>query len=670
MMHSEGRPDPPAPWSVEAAVRESEERFRMLANTAPVMVWITDASGERTFVSQSWLDYTGHDLQQELSTDWTERVHPDDRAACLVAYQAAFVARERFTVEYRLRRHDGVYCWLLDTGVPRFGPADTFAGFIGSCVDITDRKQTEEALRASEERFRLMVEGSEQIFFFVHDTEHHWEYLSPSVEAVLGYAPDELLGRRFDELLTGDRSDMVVTTRTEAAVTSGERVEPYVALLRHKAGHALYIEVVETPLIVAGRIAGVQGFARDITERKRSEEELERHVAERTRELSTLLDVSRTVGSTLELKPLIGLILEQLKQVVDNDGSAIFILRDEDELALLHYQGPLPLEQLALRWSLQEIPHVRQVIRGGHPLIIADVLGDTVAARSWRATSVNHLGELPMHIATWMGVPLLFHDRVIGMLSADFGRPNYYTEHHAELMLAFASQAAVAIENARLYEQAHGLAVLMERQRLARELHDSVSQALYGIALGARTARTLLDRDPSRLAEPLDYVLSLAEAALAEMRALIFELRPESLANEGLTVALEKQAASLRTRHQVEVETHLCPEPDLPFEVKEALFRIAQEALNNTAKHARASKVVVSLTCDQAGVGLDIRDDGIGFDPSGSFPGHLGQQTMRERAAKLDGTLRVTSTPGQGTTVSVHLPRPCEPRDEQPMALA
>src|SRR5213078_3825441 len=138
---------------------------------------------------------------------------------------------------------------------------------------------------------------------------------------------------------------------------------------------------------------------------------------------------------------------------------------------------------------------------------------------------------------------------------------------------------------------AQAKAALEERQRLARELHDSVSQALFGISLGARTARALLAQDPARAAEPIDYVQSLAEAGLAEMRALIFELRPESLESEGLVAAISKQAAALRARHQIEVRADLGAEPALPLERKEALYRIAQEATHNTVKHARAGAI-------------------------------------------------------------------------------
>jgi PAS domain S-box-containing protein len=190
-----------------------------------------------------------------------------------------------------------------------------------------------------------------------------------------------------------------------------------------------------------------------------------------------------------------------------------------------------------------------------------------------------------------------------------------------------------------------------ERRRLARELHDAVVQALYGIVLGARAARGLLDRTPGQAAEPIEYVLSLAEAGLAETRALIFDLRPESLETEGLVAALTKQAAPLSARHGLEVHTDLCDEPTLPLDIKEALYRIAQEALHNTVKHAQAGRVDLRLA-DQAGtVVLEVCDDGKGFNPAGSFPGHLGLRSMSERATQLGGTLQIASAPGRGTCV-------------------
>ncbi len=195
-----------------------------------------------------------------------------------------------------------------------------------------------------------------------------------------------------------------------------------------------------------------------------------------------------------------------------------------------------------------------------------------------------------------------------------------------------------------------------ERRRLARELHDSVSQALYGISLGVHTARLQLDRNPKELAETLDYVLELAEAALIEMRALIFELRPESLETEGLVTALNKQAAALHARQGIVVQVDLGDEPDVPLEVKQDLYRIAQEALHNTVKHARASHIELRLQQVGEMVTVEVSDNGRGFDAAASFPGHLGLHSMRERVKSLGGELQIESAPGQGTRIRANVP--------------
>jgi signal transduction histidine kinase len=237
----------------------------------------------------------------------------------------------------------------------------------------------------------------------------------------------------------------------------------------------------------------------------------------------------------------------------------------------------------------------------------------------------------------------------------------YVTEHHFDLpeirlLTALAERAAVAISNAELHERAQHVASLEERQRLARELHDSVSQALYGIALGARTARAQLEREPAKVAEPLDYILSLAEAGMAEMRALIFELRPESLETEGLAAAIRKQGEAAAARHGVVVEFELCEEPSIAISSKEALYRICQEAMTNVVKHAHASRISVSLELREGRVMLQVLDDGVGFDSGASFPGHLGLHSMRERAERVGGQAAIEANPGRGTRVLAWVP--------------
>jgi signal transduction histidine kinase len=176
------------------------------------------------------------------------------------------------------------------------------------------------------------------------------------------------------------------------------------------------------------------------------------------------------------------------------------------------------------------------------------------------------------------------------------------------------------------------------------------------------TARSFLQEELSveqlkrDLAEPLAYVLSLAEAALTEMRSLIFELRPDSLEKQGLVVALERQADTLEARHGLEVQTDLCDEPLLPLKVKEALFRIAVEALNNVVRHAQATKVLIRLDGCTETITLQVRDDGTGFDPEDKFLGHMGLHSMQERAAQFGGRFEVESSPGHGSCITVHIP--------------
>jgi signal transduction histidine kinase len=217
-------------------------------------------------------------------------------------------------------------------------------------------------------------------------------------------------------------------------------------------------------------------------------------------------------------------------------------------------------------------------------------------------------------------------------------------------------------DNGRLRELAVQAAAQSERARLARELHDSVSQALYGIALGARTIQESgAVKLAPQLSGPLEYILQLTEAGLTEMRALIFELRPEALLEEGLHAALKKQTDAIRLRFRIKVTAQLCSEPECDFAVKEALYRIALEAIHNAVKHARATEIVLVMSENDGGVMVEVRDNGKGFDPSAAYPGHLGLKSMRERAQALKGHLAIDSAPEQGTTVRARLPgRPDE----------
>lgn len=374
---------------------------------------------------------------------------------------------------------------------------------------------------------------------------------------------------------------------------------------------------------------------------------LEERVQERTHALSSLLEISSTLAENLELQSLLQVLLDQLETFIGYESAAVMVTED-GQLETAAWRGYIP-------------PVLEMLVGSGN---------EKTLIAHWEATDWNgpirsnynnplrHDKKIEQHSTglAWIVIPLKLYDQFTGIIFLSHEEPEYYTTRHDQLVMVVANQAAISIENARLYRQARTLAVLQERQRLARELHDSVSQALYGIALGAKTARKQLANNPAKAAEPLDYVLSLSDAALTEMRALIFELRPESLANEGLLPALERQAQMLRARYKIEVNTDWQEEPPLSLPLKEALYRVTQEATNNTAKHAAAKHVNIQLSQQNGRVNLEIRDDGQGFDPNQPFHGHLGLRSMRERIEQAGGSFTIESRPGQGTCVQATIP--------------
>lgn len=388
-------------------------------------------------------------------------------------------------------------------------------------------------------------------------------------------------------------------------------------------------------------------------------------VEQRTAELAALLQTGQTLAATLSLEPLLMLILEQLQEVVGFKAAAIAVLED-DAMAQVEYLGPAQRsEALAIRVPLSVLGPIWEKLIVGEPVAIVDIFDNTPEAAAYRSMAPAVVTEETFrdnaYLRAWLAVPLRLKGTTLGMLALQHPQAGYFSEERARLARAFADQAVIAMENARLYEQAQNLAALEERQKLARELHDSVSQALYGIALGTRTAHKRVATFPDegvrhRLEEPLAYVLQLAEAGLSEMRALIFELRPESLEEEGLVAALGKQAAAMQARHQIGVNTHFDTEPNISLSTKEALYRVMQEAMNNIVKHAKATQVEVMLATVDGRLTLTIQDNGQGFDTSGQFPGHLGLKSMRERVEKFGGSYRIESEAGAGTTITVIVP--------------
>ncbi len=351
---------------------------------------------------------------------------------------------------------------------------------------------------------------------------------------------------------------------------------------------------------------------------------------ERRGELQTLLDVAAASSSSLELDEMLRATLDRLVELVGASRAGIMLRQGEDG-ELIPYMLRPPQDV-----SSREMAEVRavceQVLADGRPLYVMD-------------------GEHPEPGAL---LPLRVHGEALGVLVIVGPAGKAFTPDQRALFEAIADQVAVAVERARLYAQAEETAAAAERSRLARELHDAVTQTLFSASLIAEVLPRLWERDRQEGERRLQELRELTRGALAEMRTLLHELRPGSLTEVPLPDLLRQLGEAVRGRARLAVEVIVEGECAFPPEVQVALYRIAQEALNNVAKHAAATRAQVRLCCSLEGkVLLEVEDDGRGFDPQRVSADHLGVRIMQERAASIGAQFAIRSQDGQGTRVSI-----------------
>jgi PAS domain S-box-containing protein len=623
----------------EAKLRASEAELRALFESMTDLIFVFDSMGRYLKVAPTNPSLLYRPSGETLGRTLHEVLPREQADGILSNIRRALESQQSVSHEYDLQIGDRKM-WFEATISPMLEDS-----VVAVVRDVTERKRSEEALRESERLYRTVIEQVTEYICLVDVETRYIVASNPAFRAAHGYSAEELRRMTLYDIVAHGKESIdrhVERVLEEGRGLVGDRK------YRRKDGSLVDVEVSLSTILRDGRET-LCVVAHDVTKRAQVQELLEERVA-------TLSSVASSVALELPMED----ILDALAEGVVSASTAVacsLVLADEgaDSLYPVGSYG-LPEGYAA---SLQEVfrsevqSPTLEAARTRQPVLVRDVRR-YILTRPGYAPIHRFVREVPWD--TVYIVPLVSRGRALGAINLRYLRGQEPGEDERSFLKAVADQAAVAVENARLFAQARGKAALEERQRLARELHDSVSQALYGIALGAKTARTVLEQNPQRAADPLEYVLSLAEAGLAEMRALIFELRPESLEQEGLVTALQKQAAALRARHEIAVEALLCEEPEASPEAKEAVYRIAQEALHNTVKHARANRAEIRMKCEPGWIDLEVSDDGVGFDAGSDFPGHLGLRSMRERAEQLGGTLQVETEPGSGTTIHVRIP--------------
>jgi signal transduction histidine kinase len=416
---------------------------------------------------------------------------------------------------------------------------------------------------------------------------------------------------------------------------------------RHKDGSEFPIEIglsyvrSEDDLVVMAAVT-------DITRRKQTEELLEARVQERTREIErrrevadSLREILTELNSDHSLQEILDTIVVQASRLLGADASAILQLAESDSLFRIQASTGLDADELATV-TLRSNRQPDQPASGMKSTTLAVVeLGPGATSPDGSAYCAQ------------LAVPLKVKEESFGCLVLYYLQPRRFATEEIELAVMYGDQAALAIENARLRVQVARTAVTAERNRIARDLHDSVTQTLFSASLIAEVLPRLVERNPGESLRRLEELRQLTRGALAEMRTLLLELRPATLTEVGMEELLRQLTEATRGRARVPVALEIDGVDALPPDVKIAFYYVAQEALNNAVKHARAQRIDVHFGAQADRATLVVRDDGQGFDRALVTPEHLGLAIMRERAESIDAVLEVQSRPGAGTQMTI-----------------
>jgi PAS domain S-box-containing protein len=436
-----------------------------------------------------------------------------------------------------------------------------------------------------------------------------------------GYTREELIGRQMGTLVQPG----VQPARSETAF----RAE---SVHIRGDGTAFPVEVSRTHFSYLG-----QPHALDVV----------RRADQRLRELEALYRADGEIYRSLRLGDVLESLVDVAADVLEADKTSITVWDANHERLVPGAARGFSAESLARMAYAPGQGITGHVAASGQPIVVQDTHTDERVAR--QVADAEGIRSL-------LHVPIMVGEEIFGVFGVAYDVPRTIGDDQQRLVLALAQRAALAIQNARLYEQAQHAATLEERQRLARELHDAVTQTLFSTALIAEVLPELWELDPAAARTSLEELRRLTRGALAEMRTLLVELRPGALVELPLPELLRQLAEAIvgRTRLDISVDADGEPTTAPSADVKVAMYRIAQEALNNVVKHAQARHANVSLHYAPSGrPTLRIEDDGHGFDLSSIPAGHLGVGIMRERAEAVGATLVIESQPGRGTRVQV-----------------
>ncbi len=507
--------------------------------------------------------------------------------------------------------------------------------------DKTDALRHYEQLRNDAERYRAVVEDNiELICRFTSDGI--LTFVNGAMCTFTGKVPSDLIGTSFYRLMTD--TDIA---RIQESVQNLSIENPNAVMEMRARSFGTTQQWVRWSFHAisdaGGNIAEIQSIGYDVTDRVRAQaiEKKQRNFAE------ALGNIASVLNSTLDLKQVFENIIDIIDLVVRYDTVNVMLVEDAYASVVRGrgYSEHNIKGVQSLRLRIRRVKHLRYMMETKRELVIPNL--------EHHDSPCLDIPEL-CRVQSYAGAPIVSEGQVIGFLNLESLVPNFFEPEHGRLVRAFADHAATAIRNAQLFEQAQRIAVIEERQRLARELHDAVSQTLFSANMIADSLPLLAEKQPEALPGQIKVLRQQTQLAMAELRAMLYELRPQSLADTDIKTLLEQLVQAFSNRSTMEIDLTISGDElgEIDLVVKVALYRISQEALNNAIQHANATRADISLSLEENRLCLCVIDNGNGFNIDEQKAGHMGLRIMRERAESIQAKLDISSS-NTGTVIIV-----------------